>query len=262
MANVTDVTTAPAISTETDHPTALPAKSSRKRNWKKWRARFVVVLMIAGAVVAGTRLAQARGGTLTQLNLGTVTLTGHAIPVASSKTGQVSAVKVIAQQHVAAGQKLGTIITTTTTATGKERLTPLALTAPADGIIVGDPAPVGSVVSAGQPFVQMYDPALLTLSTTMPVAQLAKLSVGMVATLRADGLDRPVEAVVQRAVPRVESQATGTGQLPSGQSRLQLVLAPKRMAEVERLVPGLRFTGTVDTDSVAASTPNILHVNN
>jgi hypothetical protein len=35
---------------------------------------------------------------------------------------------------------------------------------------------------------------------------------------------------------------------------------PKRMADVRALVPGLRFTGTVDTDSAPASAPDILHV--
>jgi multidrug resistance efflux pump len=260
MANITDVSTEPAVDTQPEHPAPPPVKSRRKRNWKKWRARFVVLVMIAGAVFGGSRLAQARGETLTRFQLGTVTLTGHAIPVASPKTGQVSAVKVVAQQHVEAGQQLGTLITTTTTAAGKERLKSVPLTAPTDGIVIGDAAPVGSVVPTGQPFVQLYDPALLTLSTTTPVDDLAKLSIGMTATLRADGLDRPIEAVVQRAVPRVESQATGTGQLPSGQNRLELVLVPKRVADVQGLVPGLRLTGTVDTDSVAASTPNILHV--
>jgi multidrug resistance efflux pump len=259
MTNATEVTTPAVVGTENNSPPAASPAPRRKPNWKKWRARFVVILMITAAVLGASRLAQSRGATIAQLELGTVTLTGHAIPIASSQTGQVSEVKVKAQQQVVAGQKLGTIITTSLTATGKERRTPVALTAPAAGVIVGEPAPVGSVVPTGQPFAQMYDPALLTLRTTMRVEDLAELSPGMAATLHADGLEQPVEAVVQRVVPRVESQSTDGG-LPSRQDRLELVLAPKRVSDVKGLVPGLRFTGTVDTDSGTASAPDILHV--
>jgi multidrug resistance efflux pump len=259
MTNVTEVATAPDVSTENNSPPASSPAVRRKPNWKKWRARFVVVLMITGAVLGASRLAQSRGATIAQFDLGTVTLTGHAIPIASSQTGQVSKVKVRAQQQVVAGQTLGTIVTTTMTATGKERRTLVPLKAPAAGVIVGEPAPVGSVVPTGQPFAQMYDPALLTLRTTMRVGDLAKLSPGMTATLHAEGLGRPVEAVVQRVVPRVESQSTDS-RLPSRQDRLELVLVPQRMADVRALVPGLRFTGTVDTDSAPASAPDILHV--
>jgi multidrug resistance efflux pump len=259
MTKATDVATAPDVSTENNGPPASSPAPRRRPNWKKWRARFVVVLMISAAVLGASRLAQSRGATIAQFDLGTVTLTGHAIPIASSQTGQVSEVKVKAQQQVVAGQKLGTIVTTAITATGKERKKSVPLTAPAAGVIVGEPAPVGSVVPTGQPFAQMYDPALLTLRTTMRVEELAKLSAGMTATLHAEGLDRPVEAVVQRVVPRVESQATD-GRLPSRQDRLELVLAPERVGDVKALVPGLRFTGTVDTDSGTGSTPDILHV--
>jgi multidrug resistance efflux pump len=261
MAISTDTSTvAPEVTPAEESPPATPPAPRRSWNWRKWRARLVVVLMIAAAVVGGSRLAQSRGDTISRYSLSAVMLTGQAVPVAANQTGQVSAVNVKAQQEVKAGQEVGTIVVRTTTATGKERRTSVRLTAPVNGIVVGTAVPVGSVLPLGEPFVMMYDPTQLTLNTTVPVEDLGRLSAGMVATLRADGLDRPIEAVVQRVEPRVTS--SDAGRLPAGQNRLELVLAPRQMADVAGLVPGLRFTGTVDTRSAAGSAPDVLHVTN
>jgi len=239
-----------------------PPKPVRRRrgNWKKWRARFAVLLMIAAAAAGGIRLAEARAGAIAQFNLPTVTLTAQAISVETRKTGQVTAVDVTPMQKVTAGQRLGTILTSTTTAAGLERSKSVPLTAPADGIVSGEPRPVGSIVQPGTPFVQLYDPAQLTLDTTVRVQDLPRLSPGMVATLRADGLNQPVEAVVQRVVPRVVEPTSG--RLPTSQDRLEVVLVPKRTADVAQLIPGLRFTGSVDTGSAkTGTTTDGLHVN-
>ena len=53
---------------------------------------------------------------------------------------------------------------------------------------------------------------------------------------------------VTRVVPTVTGSATN-GALPAGQNKLQVVLTPEHVSDVARLVPGLHFTGTVDTDS-------------
>lgn len=226
--------------------TAAPPKP--RRNWKAWRARVVVVLMIAAAVAGGNRLIQERSAVLARFDLGTVTLTASPIPVESSQSGQVSEVLVNPQQQVVKGQQLGTMIVTTSYGNGKQRRTPVRLTAPATGIVSSEPTPVGGIVQPGQPFVRMYDPTQLTLDAVVRVEELSKLSPGMVATLRTEGLDREVRATVTRVVPTVTGSATN-GELTAGQNKLQVVLTPEHVSAVSRLVPGLHFTGTVDTDS-------------
>src|SRR5205823_3920498 len=126
----------------------------------------------------------------------------------------------------------------------------VVLTAPADGIMTSDPTPVGTALQSGQPFVEIYDPAQLTFVATVKAQDLTRLSRGMVATLKADGLPQPVTAVVDRAVPQVV-QAGQVGQAAAGSGHLQLVLVPKRSQDVAQLVPGLRFTGKVDTTSAS-----------
>ena len=58
-----------------------------------------------------------------------------------------------------------------------------------------------------------------------------------------------IEAVVQRAVPRVGPSEDGD-QRATGS---ELVLVPTNRADVARFVPGLRFTGTVDTGTGPAT---------
>jgi multidrug resistance efflux pump len=226
----------------------------RGLNVKKWRARLVVLVMIAAAVFGGSKLAHARDVATAQLDLGTVTLTAAAIPVESVAPGRVTGVEVRAQQRVSAGQRLGTIVTATTSPSGMPGQKAVVLTAPSDGIVTSDPTPVGTALQSGQPFVQIYDPSQLTFVAAVRADDLTRLSRGMVATLKADGLGQPVKAVVDRAVPQLV-QASQVGQAGSGSGSLQLVLVPKNTQDVAQLVPGLRFRGQVDTSS--ASGPSL-----
>jgi HlyD family secretion protein len=220
---------------------ARPARGRPRGSWRTWRARAIVVLMIAVAVPAGTRLAASRDHRLAQFDLGAVTLTAPAIGVESDQVGRIRTVDVAAQEQVVAGQRLGTVVVTTVAGNGRTRYRTVTLNAPADGIISGEPRPVGGIVQPGVPFVQMYDPAELTFDAAIRVDDLGELSTGMVATLRAKGLRQPIAAVVERVVPRI-----GTA---DDQTRMHVVLTPRTPADVARLVPGLRFTGTVDTRS-------------
>ena len=261
MANVIDVaSTNDTAQGDRLEPAAPPRRSLRNVNWKKWRARLVVALMIAGAVYGGIRLADSRSTVIARYDLGDVTLTGQAIPIESQRAGQVTAVEVEAQQRITRGQRLGTVLTTRTGTDGEDVQEPVVLTAPVDGVVLDDPAPVGSTVQPGKPVVQIYDPAELTFTAAVPVEDLHRVSPGMVATLSAPGIDAPIEAAVQRVVPRVEGAADVAGGLRTGPQRLELVLVPVH-GDALRLVPGLRFTGTVDTRSGGDSiTGDALHV--
>ena len=248
MANLTDVPGAisPAVDRLVDaHARQMPR---RGLDLKKWRARVVVLLMIAAAVFAGDKLAHVRHVASGQLGLGTVTLTAAGIPVESVTPGRVVSVSVHAQQRVSAGEQLGTFVTTTTSPSGAPRSKMVVLTAPSDGIVTSDPTPVGTALQSGQPFVQMYDPSRLTFLASVHPADLTRLSRGMVVTLKADGLRQPIKAVVDHAVPQVV-QANQVGQTGSSSGPLQLVLVPKNVQDIGQLVPGLQFTGEVDTTS-------------
>lgn len=228
-------------------PAAAPPIPPRRqrRSGKAWRARFVVLLMLAGAAYGGSQVYEARTGDLAKFDIGEVTLTAVPVPVEALRTGQVTAISTHAQQHVTAGEELGRMITTSTSVTGKVVRTTVPLTAPAAGIVTDDPLPVGTTLQPGRPFAQMYDPADLTFEADVRVADLPKLSPGMSVRLSAPGLPQDIDAVLQRVVPRV-----GDGSNDVQPDHLRVVLTPRNPAAVTKLVPGLRFNGTVDTASV------------
>jgi multidrug resistance efflux pump len=176
-------------------------------------------------------------------------VTAQPIPVETPRPGQVTEVLVQAEQKVEAGDKLGVVEVTTTDSDGEAVLRKLTLVAPRAGIVVDQPVTMGSTLQPGQPFVELYDPAELTFVTDVRVADLPELSPGMVARLEAKGLDRTVKAAVQRVVPRV----TGADEAGAAPGFLRIVLLPANAAEVRNLVPGMRFTGAVDTRTDPAS---------
>jgi multidrug resistance efflux pump len=218
----------------------------RRRNLRKWWARLLVLLMIAVAVFVGLRIVRSQDARDAALDLGTVTLTSQSIPVETSLPGLVTAVDVRAGQRVVRGQRLGQIVVTTTDAQGDTVEQSRALVSPRAGYVVDDPMTVGSTLQPATPFVELYDPADLRLEADVPLAYLAQITPGMRAELSADGLDGEIEAVVQRAVPRVGEQVT-TGPNAVRAGRLRLVLVPIDRGQVSKLIPGLRFTGSVDT---------------
>ncbi|HEX8343190.1 MAG TPA: HlyD family efflux transporter periplasmic adaptor subunit, partial [Actinoplanes sp.] len=190
----------------------------------------------------------------TQLQLGTVTLTAQSIPVEVPQTGLVTAVSVTAQQRVTADQRLGTIEVTGTDRDGDPKVTRVNLTAPRAGIVVDLPATVGSTLQPGQPFLQLYDPTQLTFQTAVALEDLSEIAPSMTATLRAQSLDRTVRARVQRIVPRIGTE-TVPGEDPD---KLRVVLVPATPRDVQGLVPGLRFTGYIDTLTGDPGSPKLV----
>jgi multidrug resistance efflux pump len=223
---------------------APPPRPPRRGSFRKWRARFIVLLMLAAAVFVFLRLSEGRATDASRIDLRTVTLTAQAIPVETPRAGQVTAVSVSAQQRVKEGDKLGTLQVTTTNSQGRPVLSTLTLTAPRAGIVVEEPVTMGSTLQPGQPFVELYDPAKLTFVTNVPLESLPELAPGMTASLEAEGIDRTVKATVQRIVPRVGT-IDDSDDVP--RNALRVVLVPASAQEVSGLVPGLRFTGSIDT---------------
>ena len=225
-----------------DSPPPSAGKNSFFRGARKWRNRAIVLVMIAAAAFGAVQLINYQSARSAKLALGDVLLTSQPIPVEASQPGLVTSVSVHAGDLVRDGQPLGTMDVTTTNAKGHAVTDQQLLRAPRDGVVVDDPLTVGSTLQPGASFVQIYDPADLRLVTSVPLSYLPRISVGMTAELTAPGVPGVVTAVLQRAVPRV---GTSDQDVPKGS--LQLVFIASNDAQVAKLIPGLRFHGTIDT---------------
>ena len=216
---------------------------ARRVNWRKWRARFIVLVLLAAAVLVFVRISTDRATESQRVSLEKVTLTAQAIPVEPARTGQVTGVAVTALDPVTQGQRVGTMDVAGTDRNGDPKTSHVTLTAPRSGIVIDLPAPIGTTLQPGQAFLQLYDPAQMTFVTDVPVKSLPVLAPGMVASLHTDGMDRTVHATVQRIVPRVQGASTSG----TDAGALQVVLVPQSTRDVAGLVPGLTFTGYVNT---------------
>jgi multidrug resistance efflux pump len=245
----TEESTAPGSSA----PPPAPRRSGGR--WRKWRARAIVLILIAAAIYLGLKLSQNKAGAAAEIDLGTLTLTSQVIPVETPRTGQVVSVDVNATDKVTAGKQLGALEVTTTNSQGNPVVSTLRLLAPRDGIVVDQPVTVGSTLQPGEPFVELYDPTKSTFSGQIPLKDLPEIAPGMIATLQAEGLNGTVKAVVDRVVPRV-----GTGDTDVRPNRIRLVLVPRNPTEIAGLVPGLRFTGTVDTSTGERGRQRLVHL--
>ena len=250
----------PSGTTITEAPEAAPKTPTPKERsgnrFRRWRARFIVLMMIVFAVLVAWTIMQTQATRDATLELGDVTLTAQPIPVMTSLPGLVTSVDVQAGERVTAGQRLGEVEVTTTNSEGEQVLSRRPLTAPRPGIVVDDPVTEGSTLLPGLAFLELYDPASLKLVTEVPLGFLPEISPGMVADLEAENVAGHIEAVVQRAVPRVESQQDED----VSEDRLELVLVPTDRENAARFIPGLRFTGTLDTRTGTGDQPTIVYV--
>ncbi|MET8153310.1 HlyD family efflux transporter periplasmic adaptor subunit [Actinoplanes sp. NPDC049668] len=235
-------------------PPVAGARRGRGR-LRKWWARFVVLVLLAAAVLLFLRISTGRATEANRIDLGNVTLSAQSIPVEVPQTGLVTAVSVTAQQRVIADQKLGTLEVTSTDSQGDPKITKMSLTAPRAGIVVDLPATVGSTLQPGQPFLELYDPTQLTFESDVPLEDLPEIAPTMIATLKAESLVHTVRARVQRIVPRVGDFDAAPSRNPN---KLRVVLVPAGAQEVRGLVPGMRFTGYVDTSTGVPGTPRLV----
>jgi HlyD family secretion protein len=213
----------------------------KRSRWQRWRARLLVLAMIAAAILGGIRIAEQRQYEASLVDIGVVTLTAHPVPIETLRPSRVYMTSVRAQQEVTVGQELGRVTSIITTDSGRTIQRNVVLRAPIDGIVSNDPAAVGTMLQLGEPFVHLYDPDRLTLVASVPLTELPKLTPGMKATLRGADLPDPIEAVVSRVIPRAGD--AGAQLQPDS---LAVELIPVRRHYVANFLPGLQFTGTVD----------------
>jgi multidrug resistance efflux pump len=244
------------IETElTDQSPAAPPRQKRGTTMRKWRNRLLVLVMAAVAAGAGFYTIRSQAVSDAKLNLSEVTLTSQPIPIETSMPGLVTAVNVAAGESVVAGQQVGAIRVTTTNSSGHAVLSQRVLRAPRAGIVVDDPLTIGSTLQPGTGFVVLYDPADLKLVTDLPLSYLPEVAPGMTAELHAKGVPGTVQAVLDRAVPRV-----GNAQDDVAADHLELIFKPQNAAQVSRLIPGVRFTGSIDTRSGEQGTQPVVYV--
>jgi multidrug efflux pump subunit AcrA (membrane-fusion protein) len=228
--------------TSTSRPAEPPAKTRFFRGARPWRNRAIVLLMVAAASLGAYQLVQYQSARSAKLALADVELTAQPIPVQSSQSGVVTSVSAHAGDRVNSGQLLGATDVTTTNAPGHTVITQQLLLAPRAGYVVNNPLTVGSTLQSGASFVEIYDPADLQLVASVPLSYLSRVGTGMTAELTAPGVPGVVTAVLQRAVPRV-----GTSELDVPKGSLRLIFIASDDAQIEHLLPGLRFHGTIDT---------------
>ena len=215
--------------------------------FKRWRARFVVLLMILIAAYIGLRIAQYRSPETRTLDIGGIAVTADPISVESTLPGRLVKVSARAGDRVTAGQEMARILTMATTATGGTVDRTRVIAAPVAGIVAEDPAPLGTSLQSGQVFVHLYDPNRLRLVGAVQVQDLPRLAPGMTVTLKADNMPS-MEATVQRVLPRIDDPLAPASKVAA--DHLAIQLTPNIPGQLALLVPGVKFAGAVDTRSV------------
>ncbi|MFC7530960.1 HlyD family efflux transporter periplasmic adaptor subunit [Actinoplanes sp. GCM10030250] len=246
-------------------PPPPPPAPPKGRGWRKWRARFIVLLLLAGAVLVFIRISSDRAADANRVTLDEVILTAQAVPVEPTQAGRVISVDVAARQQVRAGQRMGTIEVAGFDTDGDPKITKVNLTAPAPGIVIDVPASIGSTVAPNLPLLELYDPARMTFVAEVPAEDLPVVAPTMTAVLEAEGMTRTVHATVERVIPRVErvdpevepTQPTSTEDEDKPDT-MQVTLVPASAAEARGLVPGMRFTGYINTVSGQPGSPRLV----
>jgi multidrug resistance efflux pump len=219
-----------------------PARPPRSR-LRVVRTFLVVTALLGGAAVGGTYLTQQRLAARAFVDLGTAVLTAQAVPVGTTEAGVVTTVVVAERDTVTAGQELARIRLTAVGPIPQPRTQ--ILRAPTAGTVSAVNVAAGEIARAGEPVITLYDEGKLTFNVEVPVELLRRLRLGMAATVEGPGLGRPIAATFDRVVPKIG------GDPLTATDRLTVVLVPTAAdaGRVRTLVPGLRFTATVDTDT-------------
>jgi hypothetical protein len=137
------------------------------------------------------------------------------------------------------------------------------LRAPVAGTVSKIDIALGGVVGAGEPVVTLYDHTKLAFQAKATEEELRGLRLGMAARITGPGLDRPVPATLDHVQPRVGADPLSDAPLTEEQKvaheQLTVVLLPRTdsVDTVSALVPGLRFTAAVDTDTAVGRTPAV-----
>lgn len=221
-----------------------------KRVLRALRTAFVVLVLLAGAAAGGTYIVRERQAARAFVSLGTVVLAADAVLIGSAEAGVVTEVLVREQDRIGAGQPLARV-RLTAAPSGEPR--GQTLTAPTAATVSAVNVAAGGVAKPGEPVLTLYDQRKLSFHAQVPIDALRQLRLGMTAAVTGPGLAQPVTATLDHVVPRVAVDPGAT------EDRLTVVLIPAAadIGTVSSLVPGLRFTATVDTRTATGATPAV-----
>jgi hypothetical protein len=219
------------------------------------RTAVIVAVLLAAAVLGGTKIAQDRLADRAYLELGNAVLTAQPVPVGVTMAGAVTQVAVAPQRQVSAGAELARVRVTGPDGDPETQV----LKAPVPGVVSEINVAAGGAATPGQPILTLYDPARLMFQAKASVDDLRRLRLGMHATLAAEDGGESVPARLDRVEPQVGRGAPGGGTDDRG---FTVVFVPDKSAvpEVRKLVPGLPFTATVDTKTAPDGTPAVTSV--
>lgn len=228
------------------------------------RTFVVTVLLLAGAAAGGTYVTTHRLAASAFVTLEDAVLTADALPVGPTGSGVVTEILAADQSRVAAGQQLARVqlADEQAPAAGSQPRTE-TLRAPSPGTVSKVDVPVGGVVGAGEPVVTMYDHTKLRFHAKATADQLRELRLGMTATITGPGLARPAPVVVDHVEARIGpdplSDAPLTADQEAAHEQLTVVLVPRTDAvdTIGALVPGLRFTAAIDTNTAVGRIPAV-----
>jgi multidrug resistance efflux pump len=187
-----------------DSPTARrrPALLSRR-----------VLLPVAAVVVVIAAVAGFNTYREGQLYVSTenAQLTGQSVQVGSMNAGRVEAIMPSIGATVHKGDVIAQVALPSQVGMGQNGQpkmgflgvgdTHVDVQAPFDGIVIAEPAAVGSVVAAGQPIVTMVDPTKLWVNANIEETNIGRVKVGQLVTIHIDALNADVVGKVDVVTP-------------------------------------------------------------
>ena len=252
-----------AVASPVTPPPAGGKRTARSR-MPAVRTFLVTALLLGAAGAGGAYVVNHRLAESAFVTLDDAVLTADALPVGSTGSGVVTDVLVTAQTRVAAGQELARVRLAADPALTTPRQPEIeVLRAPVPGTVSKIDVATGGVAGAGEPIVTLYDHAKLGFHAKATEEQLNELRLGMSAEITGPGIDRPVPATVDHVEARVGPDPLSDAPLTEDQKaeheQLTVVLVPRTEAvdTVSALVPGLRFSADIDTNSAVGRTPAV-----
>ncbi len=240
-----------------------PPRRTLKSRLPAVRTFLMTLVLVGGAVAGGTYVVGQRLADSAFVTLDEAVLTADALPVGSTGAGVVTEVLVTAQSRVAAGQELALVRLAADPARTPGQPRTETLRAPMAGTVSKIDIALGGVVGAGEPVVTLYDHTRLAFQAKATEEELRDLRLGMAARITGPGLDRPVAATLDHVQPRVGpdplSDAPLTEEQKVAHEQLTVVLVPRtdNVDTVSALVPGLRFSADIDTETAVGRTPAV-----
>lgn len=219
-----------------------PRGQGRSRFWTGLRTTVVLIALVGGAGTGGYYLLRQRVAAAAFVDLGTVTLTADPMPIGFADSAVVVSVSVAEQDRVTADQEVAKVRTATDEI--------VVLRAPSSGAVAAVKVGPGGLVRGGEPVIVLYDPERTTFQADVPVESLQRLRIGMAAQISGPGLASPIMATLDHVVPVMNAR-------PTGELTVVLLPVPERRPDVAKLLPGLPFTASVDTNSAATSVPAV-----